>query len=100
MRTLFRSVALLATLAALPAAAAAQSRGAYAGLAVGPGARMSGDYGESFSTDGHLSARLHGGYRFGPWGIEAAYFGSGLEIGNGDSYTASSTGLAGKYHLT
>jgi hypothetical protein len=102
MRSLLRSVALLATLTALPAVAAAQvqDRGVYAGLAVGPGARMTGDFADGFNTDGHASGRIFGGYRFGPWGVEAAYFGAGFERNaDGGDYTLTSYGLAGKYHL-
>jgi hypothetical protein len=98
MRSLFRSAAFAAALLALPASAAAD-RGAYAGLGLGMGAGLEGDY-SAFSSEGHASGRLFGGYRFGPWSVEAAYFGYGFERRDGASYTLTSWGLTGKYHLT
>jgi hypothetical protein len=96
---LLRSAVLLAVLSAFPAAAAAD--GPYAGLGVGGGSRLGGDYPATFKTDGHMSGQVFGGYRFGPWGIEATYFGSGLTRKWDDShYMLSAIGLTGKFHIT
>jgi hypothetical protein len=98
---LLRSAVVLAVLTAVPALAAAQNRGAYAGLGVGGGSRLTGDWAQSFDTDGHMSGRIFGGYRFGPWGVEANYFGSGMTRKADDvAYTTGAYGITGKYHIT
>lgn len=92
------SAVLLLSLLSMPSMAAAD--GAYAGLGVGPGASLGGDYGGAFSSEGHAAGQIFGGYRFGPWSAELAYFGTGMSHNtNGYDYTLTAASIRGKYHL-
>jgi hypothetical protein len=91
MRTLLALVIIAST-------AAAAHAGIYAGVGVGTGADVSDSINTKYTADGR-SARLALGYRIGPFSIEGAYSGYGLEVDNAGLYDSRSLQLAGKYNL-
>ncbi|MEO8841586.1 MAG: outer membrane beta-barrel protein [Kofleriaceae bacterium] len=91
MRTLLAVVIIAST------AAAAQA-GIYAGVGIGTGASVSDSNNTSYTADGR-SARLALGYRIGPFSVEGAYSGYGLQLDNAGLYDSRSLQLAGKYNL-
>jgi hypothetical protein len=91
MRTLLAVVIIAST-------AAAAHAGIYAGVGVGTGADVSDSINTKYTADGR-SARLALGYRIGPFSIEGAYSGYGLQVDNAGLYDSRSLQLAGKYNL-
>ena len=91
MRTVLALVIVAST-------AAAAHAGVYAGLGIGTGANVSDSNNTSYAADGR-SARLALGYRIGPFSVEGAYSGFGLQLDNAGLYDSRSLQLAGKYNL-
>lgn len=88
----------LLALAIIASTAAVAHAGVYAGVGIGTGADVSDSVGTSYSADGR-SARLALGYRIGPFSVEGAYSGYGLEVDNAGLYDSRSVQVAGKYNL-
>jgi len=82
-------------------AAPAHADRLYGGLGVGPGARLGGDFGTLFNSDGEVGGRFFAGYRFGPWSVEGSLFGTDMyrPADPYSTYSTTSFGLSGKYNL-